>query len=46
MGDSESMVTLRGDILWVVDLEVPVLFRGEFGIGKEFVVCGIHVVSY
>ncbi len=35
VGDSEAIEQLRGEVLRVADLAVPVLLRGESGTGKE-----------
>lgn len=45
VGDNESIERLRGDILRVADLDVPVLLRGESGTGKELVAQAIHGAS-
>ena len=45
IGDNEEMERVRGQILKVADLQVPVLVRGETGTGKELVACAIHEAS-
>ena len=42
VGDSEGMLAVLDDVLRVVDLDVPVLLRGETGTGKELVATAIH----
>ena len=42
VGASEPMAELRGDILRVADLGVPLLVRGETGSGKELVARAVH----
>ena len=45
VGDNDSMERLRGDIVRVADVSVPVLLRGESGTGKELVARAIHDAS-
>lgn len=42
VGESDSVVYLRQEILRVADLETPVLLRGESGTGKELAAQAIH----
>jgi two-component system nitrogen regulation response regulator GlnG len=42
VGESTIMRKLRQQIHRVADLEVPVLLRGETGVGKELVAAAIH----
>ncbi len=44
-GESPSMRAVRRSISRVGDLDVPVLIRGETGVGKERVAEAIHVAS-
>ncbi len=46
VGANEEIARLRGDILRVGDLDVPVLLRGESGTGKELVAKAIHSASH
>ncbi|MEM9487823.1 MAG: sigma-54 dependent transcriptional regulator, partial [Myxococcota bacterium] len=45
VGDSEGIVKVREKIGQVADLKVPVLIRGETGVGKERVANAIHLAS-
>ena len=45
VGENEAIGRLRGDILRVTDLPVPILLRGESGTGKELVARAIHDAS-
>jgi len=45
IGESPAMEQLRLDILRAVDVEAPVLLRGETGTGKELVANAIHAAS-
>jgi two-component system nitrogen regulation response regulator GlnG len=42
IGDSPRMSRLRAEIARVADLDVPVLLRGETGVGKDLVARAIH----
>lgn len=42
VGFSDAVVRIRREIQQVADLEVPVLIRGETGVGKELVAQAIH----
>ena len=42
IGASRAMRKLRAEIRRVADQNVPVLLRGETGVGKELVACAIH----
>ena len=45
IGESEAISRLREEIRNVADLDVPVLVRGESGVGKELVARAIHATS-
>jgi two-component system nitrogen regulation response regulator GlnG len=45
VGESSVMRRLRQQIHRVADLDVPVLLRGETGVGKELVATAIHKLS-
>ncbi|GAB4522344.1 MAG: hypothetical protein Tsb0020_40770 [Haliangiales bacterium] len=45
VGDSDAVVALREQIARVGDIDVPVLIRGETGVGKERVAQAIHAAS-
>ncbi len=45
VGHSPSMEAVRRQILQVADLDVPVLIRGESGVGKELVARAVHAAS-
>ncbi|HEX5061853.1 MAG TPA: sigma 54-interacting transcriptional regulator [Kofleriaceae bacterium] len=45
VGDSDSLERVRADISRVADLPVPVLVRGETGVGKELVAHALHASS-
>jgi two-component system nitrogen regulation response regulator GlnG len=45
VGDSDAIEVVRQEIARVADLDVPVLIRGETGVGKERVAQGIHGAS-
>ena len=42
VGYAEAMVRIREEIRQVADLDVPVLIRGETGVGKELVAQALH----
>ena len=42
LGVSEGIERLRREVLQVADLDVPVLVRGESGVGKELVARALH----
>ena len=42
IGQSEPMQRLRTEIMQVADLDVPVMLRGETGVGKELVASALH----
>ncbi|HUS27487.1 MAG TPA: sigma 54-interacting transcriptional regulator [Kofleriaceae bacterium] len=45
VGDSDAIERVRADISRVADLAVPVLVRGETGVGKELVAHALHQSS-
>jgi two-component system, NtrC family, nitrogen regulation response regulator GlnG len=45
VGDSDALERVRADIARVADLAVPVLVRGETGVGKELVAQALHATS-
>jgi two-component system nitrogen regulation response regulator GlnG len=45
VGNSPCMRRLRAEISRVGDLDVPVLLRGETGVGKELVAAALHGLS-
>jgi two-component system, NtrC family, nitrogen regulation response regulator GlnG len=45
IGDSDALERVRADITRVADLPVPVLVRGETGVGKELVAHALHASS-
>jgi two-component system, NtrC family, nitrogen regulation response regulator GlnG len=45
VGDSDTIERVRADISRVADLAVPVLVRGETGVGKELVAHALHQTS-
>ncbi|ACS43719.1 sigma-54 interaction domain-containing protein [Methylorubrum extorquens] len=45
IGESAPMRRLRGEIIKVAPLEIPVLIRGESGTGKELVAQALHRLS-
>jgi two-component system, NtrC family, nitrogen regulation response regulator GlnG len=45
VGDSDALERVRADIARVADLPVPVLVRGETGVGKELVAQALHDTS-
>lgn len=45
IGDSSAMRTLRQEIQRIAEIDVPVLLRGETGVGKELVAAALHAGS-
>jgi two-component system, NtrC family, nitrogen regulation response regulator GlnG len=45
VGDSSAMRTLRLEIQRIAAVDVPVLLRGETGVGKELVAAALHAGS-
>ncbi len=45
IGRSDAMETVRRQVLQVADLSIPVLVRGESGVGKELVARAVHRAS-
>lgn len=45
VGESAPMRKLRREILRIADTTVPVLLRGETGVGKEIVAASMHALS-
>ena len=45
LGVSEAVEAVRREVLQVADLDVPVLVRGESGVGKELVAQAIHAAG-
>ncbi len=45
IGDSTAMRVLRQEIQRIADIDVPVLLRGETGVGKELVAAALHACS-
>jgi len=45
VGDSTAMRVLRQEIQRIANIEVPVLLRGETGVGKELVAAALHAGS-
>jgi len=45
VGDSDALERVRADITRVADLPVPVLVRGDTGVGKELVAHALHASS-
>lgn len=45
VGDSSAMRTLRVEIKRIAPVDVPVLLRGETGVGKELVAAALHAGS-
>ena len=45
VGESHAMDALREQLVRVADMNVPVLLRGESGVGKELIAHGIHARS-
>jgi len=46
LGHSPAMRALRAEIGRLADLDVPVLLRGETGVGKELVATALHRASH
>lgn len=45
VGQTPAMRALRAEIARIADLDVPVLLRGETGVGKELVATALHRTS-
>jgi two-component system, NtrC family, nitrogen regulation response regulator GlnG len=45
VGDSSAMRVLRREIQRIAEIDVPVLLRGETGVGKELVAAALHARS-
>ncbi|GJD53106.1 Anaerobic nitric oxide reductase transcription regulator NorR [Methylobacterium crusticola] len=45
IGDSPAMQRLRGEVIKVAPLEIPILIQGESGTGKELVAQSLHRLS-
>ena len=45
VGESPAVQQLKADIVRVAPLDVPVLIRGESGVGKELVAHALHTLS-
>jgi len=45
VGDSSAMRVLRQEIQRIAEIDVPVLLRGETGVGKELVAAALHARS-
>jgi len=46
VGANAAIEKVRGDVVRVADLDVPVLIRGESGTGKELLAKAIHNASH